>query len=117
LIREITVPKLKHESHLYEFAKLGAEARLRDVVNELKQLLDLFPHLKDNFDPDELPIPFILKRGANRAANRPETAEKTEKNENVKPSRGRRTMSAEAREKIRQAQLKRWAKQRSAAKK
>jgi hypothetical protein len=101
------LPKLKHEPHLYEYAKLGAEARLRDVVEELKLLLELFPHLKDNFDRDELPISFILKRDARRAAIR---------GEKEKPA-GRRTMSAEAREKIRQAQLKRWAKQKSAAKK
>jgi len=101
------LPKPKPAPHLQEYAKLGAEVRLRDVVNELKMLLELFPHLKDNFDRDELPISFILKRDARRAATR------TEKE---KPAR-RRTLSPEAREKIRQAQLKRWAKQRSAAKK
>ena len=64
------MPKPKGKPHLQEYAKLGAEVRLRDVVNELKMLLDLFPHLQDNFDRDELPISFILKRDARRAANR-----------------------------------------------
>jgi hypothetical protein len=85
-------------------------------VKELKQLLELFPHLRDNFDRDELPIPFILKRDADRAARRAEKAEQPAKAPTAKPAR-RRKMSAEGRERIRQAQLKRWAKQRSAAKK
>jgi hypothetical protein len=101
--------KSKKESLLQEFAKLGAEVRLRDVVNELKALFDLFPDLQDSFDSDELPIPFILKRDARRAANRADGR--------VKIARRRRTLSPEAREKIRQAQLKRWAQQRSATKK
>jgi hypothetical protein len=102
------LPRQKRNVHLYEFAKRGAEARFRDVVDELKQLVGLFPHLRDSFDPDELPIRFILAKGAHRAANRVQRQ---------KPARRRRRMSAEAREKIRQAQLKRWAKQRAAAKK
>jgi hypothetical protein len=106
-LEEIDLPKPKPKPHLEEYAKLGAEVRLRDVVNELTMLVELFPHLKDNFDRDELPISFILKRDARRAANR------TEKEKSAR----RGTMSPEAREKIRQAQLKRWAKQRSAAKK
>ena len=97
----------RRNAHLYEFAKRGAEARFRDVVDELKKLVELFPHLRDGFDPDELPIRFILANGARRAANRAQR----------KPARRRRRMSAEAREKIRQAQLKRWARQRAAAKK
>ena len=102
------MPRQKRNVHLYEFAKRGAEARFREVVDELKQLVELFPHLRDAFDPDELPIPFILATGARAAANRAGRR---------KPARRRRRMSAEAREKIRQAQLKRWAKQRAAAKK
>jgi hypothetical protein len=109
--------KSKKDSHLYKYAKLGAEARLRDVVNELKQLVELFPHLQDNFDRDELPIPFILKRDAGRAARRAEKAQQAAKAGTAGPARRRRKMSAEGRERIRQAQLKRWAKQRSAAKK
>ena len=99
----------KRNVHLYEFAKRGAEARFREVVDELKQLVELFPHLRDAFDPDELPIPFILATGAARAA--------ANRAGRQKPPRRRRRMSAEAREKIRQAQLKRWAKQRAAAEK
>jgi len=109
--------KSKQGSHLYEYAKLGAEARFRDVVNELKQLVELFPHLRDNFDRDEPPISFILKRDAARAARRADKAGQPAKAGTARPARRRRKMSAEGRERIRQAQLKRWAKQRSAAKK
>ena len=56
----------KHPPHILEWAKRGAEARLRDLIQEGQLLLDLFPHLKDAFDPDELPISFIVKRDARR---------------------------------------------------
>jgi hypothetical protein len=48
-------------------AKRGAEARLRELADELKLLFSAFPDLRKNFDPEELPIAFILKRGAGRA--------------------------------------------------
>ncbi len=50
----------KHPSHLVELAKHGAEVRLRELVQEARYLVDLFPDLRDSFDPDELPIPFLL---------------------------------------------------------
>jgi hypothetical protein len=101
------LPRETRNAHLYEFAKRGAEARFRDVVSEFRQLLELFPHLRDSFDPDELPIPLILARGARRVSTRAA----------AKGPKRRRRMSAAAREKIRQAQLKRWAKVKAAAKK
>ena len=56
----------KQNPHLYELAKLGAQARLQDLIHEAKLLIDLFPHLRDSFDPDELPSKFLLKRGRDR---------------------------------------------------
>ena len=57
----------KRDAHFYELAKRGAEARLRELSDELKLLFSAFPDLRKNFDPEELPIAFILKKGAGRA--------------------------------------------------
>jgi hypothetical protein len=56
----------KHSSQILALAKRGAEARLQDLMMEAKLLMQLFPHLKDSFDKDELPISFIVKRDAAR---------------------------------------------------
>jgi len=61
------VARSKKDAHLYELAKLGAQARLSDLLQEVKLLLDLFPHLRDSVDKDELPVSFILKKGRDRA--------------------------------------------------
>jgi hypothetical protein len=53
-----------------EAAKLSAEARFRELVDELKLLTLAFPHLRDAFGPEDLPIAFLLKRGADRSAKR-----------------------------------------------
>lgn len=53
-----------------------AEARFRELVDELKLLTVAFPHLRDAFDPDELPVSFLLRQGADRAAARADRAEK-----------------------------------------
>jgi len=57
----------KQHPQLYELAKLGAQARLQDLIHEAKLLIDLFPHLRDSVDRDELPASFLLKRGRDRA--------------------------------------------------
>ena len=44
-----------------------AEARYKELRAELKRLTVSFPHLRDAVDEDDLPIEFILKRGADRA--------------------------------------------------
>ena len=51
----------KKDARLYELAKLGAEAQLSDLLREARLLIELFPHLRDSVDTDELPIGFILK--------------------------------------------------------
>jgi hypothetical protein len=48
-------------------AKLKAEARFKELIDEIKLLTVAFPHLHDAYEPDDLPIPFLLKRGAERA--------------------------------------------------
>jgi len=51
-------------------AKRNAEARFRELVDELRLLTVAFPHLREAFDPEELPASFLLRRGADRAARR-----------------------------------------------
>jgi hypothetical protein len=48
-------------------AKLKAEARFKELIDEIKLLTVAFPHLHDAYEPEDLPIPFLLKRGAERA--------------------------------------------------
>jgi hypothetical protein len=58
-------------THLYELAKRGAEVRARFLADELRLLFAAFPHLEDAFDPDELPIAFIMRTGAERQTSAP----------------------------------------------
>lgn len=62
------MPRIKQDAHLHGLARRGAEMRLREIADEIKLLFSAFPDLRDSFDPEELPISFILKRGAARAA-------------------------------------------------
>jgi hypothetical protein len=66
----------KHPSHILELAKRGAEVRLRELVNEAKNPIGLFPHLRDSFDKNELPVKFIMDGGRFRRSDEDEwTAE------------------------------------------
>ena len=38
----------KHPAHILELAKIGAQTQLRDMVQEVRYPLDLFPHLRDS---------------------------------------------------------------------
>jgi hypothetical protein len=58
----------KHPAHILELAKLGAEVQLRDLMQEIRYLLELFPHLRDSFDEDELPLRYIMARDAGQAS-------------------------------------------------
>ena len=60
----------KHSSHVLELAKRGAEAQLQDLVNEIKMLVQMFPHLRDFLDKDELPIGFIIAADSGALAAR-----------------------------------------------
>lgn len=89
------MPRRKADAHLFELAKRGAEGRLRELVQEAKNLIGLFPHLRDSFDKDELPLPFIVATGARRA----------QKRKSLRP-RWRRRVSAAARQAISQRMKK-----------
>ena len=56
----------KQSPRIIELAKREAEARFQDLIHEAKLLVQLFPHLRDSFDPDELPVSFIVARGSGR---------------------------------------------------
>lgn len=60
----------KLDPQMYELAKRGARAQLGDLLHEVELLVDLFPHLRDSVDRDELPVNFILKQGRDRADRR-----------------------------------------------
>jgi hypothetical protein len=91
----------KHPSDILELAKRGAEVRLRELVNEAKNLIGLFPHLRDSFDKDELPLKFIMAEGSGAAT-------KTS-------GRRKRRMSAAARKAVSVRMKKYWAGKRKAA--
>jgi hypothetical protein len=57
----------KPRSRLAKLTKSSAAVEFKALVDELKFLLDMFPHLRDSYDPDELPVSFILKRDARRS--------------------------------------------------
>jgi hypothetical protein len=57
-------PRKSAGGRLAALTKRGASTQFRALANEMKLLLDLFPHLRDSYDPDELPLSFILKRSA-----------------------------------------------------
>jgi hypothetical protein len=69
------MPQSRKDGHLLKLAKRGAEEQFRELTQELKNLIDLFPHLKDSYDRDELPVDFIVAKGSGRLrrAGRPRT--------------------------------------------
>jgi len=81
-------------NQMRELARLGAEIRLRELKQEVAALLEHFPDLKK-------PAIGALVRETPSSARPSRTASGA-------PVR-RRKLSAEARERIRQAQFKRWA--------
>ncbi len=59
----------KFPPHILDLAKRGAALRLQELKNEAELLLELFPDLRDAFDPDELPVSFLVKRDAQRTGS------------------------------------------------
>jgi hypothetical protein len=93
----------KHSSQILELAKRGANARFRELLDELKMLTVSFPHLRDAVGRDDLPITFLMRRGRDKA-------------QAAAAPTVRRKMSAKARKAISNAQKARWAKQKAAKK-
>lgn len=83
------------QQQLRQWALRGAEQRLLDIAKEAAAIHRAFPELRDKGKG----IPAVGWDGAGTAAR-------------TKGRRGRRTMSADARRRISEAQKARWAKQR-----
>ena len=56
------IPMTRHSWHTLQVIKRAAAFRLRQLWAELSMLMSFFPDRRDAFDPDELPLDFILKR-------------------------------------------------------
>ena len=56
------------KTRLLALARRGAEVQFRELIQEAKLLVGLFPHLRDSYDSDELPLDFIIKRASGRLA-------------------------------------------------
>ena len=54
---------------ILELPRRAAEAR-RALLHEVRLLLQAFPHLRDAFDKNELPISFIVAKGSGRLTRR-----------------------------------------------
>jgi len=91
---------------LKSYARRGAQVRLRELADEAKQLLNVFPDLSASFDEDELPVNFILKAGARKQANASDVRR-----------RRRKRMSAAQRRAVSVRMKKYWAERKKAAKK
>jgi hypothetical protein len=96
------MPRRRQDAHVFELARRGAEVRLRELVQEAKNLIGLFPHLRDSFDRDELPLSFIIRRDAG-----PVTRASAERSR-------RRKMSVAARKAVSLRMTKYWAARRKA---
>jgi hypothetical protein len=94
---------VKRNDHLFDLARRGAELRVRELAQELKLLVATFPHLRDSFDQDELPLPFIIARDARQATG------------TARRERRQRTMSPAARKAISRRTKKDWAARRKEA--
>ena len=97
------MPARSKDAHLLELAKRGAQARLQELIDEVKLLANLFPDLRDSIDKDELPLSFIIAKGSGRL-----------KKQVTRSSR--RRMSAAARKAVSARMKKYWAAKRKAKK-
>ena len=60
----------KRSLRVLQLTRRRAAIRVRQLVDELRMLLVSFPDLRDAFDADELPVAFILERGARGSQRR-----------------------------------------------
>jgi hypothetical protein len=97
------MPRRKRDVHLYELATRGAEVRLRELVQEVKNVIELFPHLRDSYDKDALPLSFIIRRDAGPVTR-------------ARAKRPRRRMSAAARKAVSERMKRYWGARRKMAK-
>jgi hypothetical protein len=89
---------------MIELAKRGAEVRFRELSHEAKNLIDLFPHLRNAFNDDELPVSFVIAKGSGQL--KPAKADSN--------GHRRRRMSAAARKAVSRRMKRYWADRRRA---
>lgn len=94
----------RHAPQILALAKRGAEVRLQHLLHEARQLVRLFPQLKDAFGKDGLPVSSIV-------ATRPGRLTRG----GVAPRR--QAMSAAARKAASQRMKRHWAAKKRKAKK
>jgi hypothetical protein len=82
----------KHSSPVMHLTRRGAAFRFRQLLDEVHLLMGSFPDLRDAFDPDELPLAFILRRDSRltKASARPRRTSSRRSNNSV----ARGTMSS-----------------------
>lgn len=56
----------KQSSPTRHITRPAAAFRLRQLLDEIDMLMGAFPDLREAFDPDELPLEFILKRDSRK---------------------------------------------------
>ena len=95
----------KHSVDILKWARRGAEANWHELQAEIASLVKAFPHLRDAVDRDELPVSFIIKRGADRATGTGTLA----------PKRKRSKMSAAQKKAVSARMKKYWAERRKAS--
>ena len=88
---------------LKSYARHGAKARLRELAEEAQQILTIFPDLSASVDEDELPVNFILRKGARKQST-------------ATGGRRRRRMSAAQRKAVSARMKKYWAERRKTSK-
>jgi hypothetical protein len=87
------MPRRRHDAHLFELAKRGAEQRYRELKAEIASLLKVFPHLR--FGSAVSPaMPDAVEEGSPR-------------------KRRRRTMSPAQRKAVSDRMRKYWAKRKA----
>ena len=96
------MPRTTQNPRLYEFAKRGAEVQLRELVQEVKLLFSLFPHLRGLPDKDELPRSSIVAKDSGVSTKKKARRRKRSK------------MSAAARKAVSERMKKYWAARRKA---
>lgn len=62
----------KHSSPVMRVTERGAAFRVRQLLAELRLLMQSFPDLHDAYDADELPLAFIFRRDSRQMKASPE---------------------------------------------
>ncbi len=104
------MPTRTTDTRLHELAKRGAELRLREILGEASDLIKTFPLLKAAFDADELPVKFLMRRGADKVALEAEAAEEARPSVSAPKTRRKRRWTPAQRKEVAKRMKAYWAK-------